>query len=205
MAHHFPYLDSELQQELKKVANDIVVKGKGILAQDEFNDGMGSLLQSVGQENTAENRRRWRELIATSPGIEKYISGIILFDETVFQKLSNGKTFPQHLKSLGIHAGIKVDRNTTHLEGSFGESSAQGLDDLLERAKAYRAAGCTFAKFRCAIRISEHEPSALSIADTAYLQARYARICQQVCFPYRHKSINVTMNCSEIGWSSARR
>lgn len=162
------------------MADEIVVRGKGILAQDDFNDGIGAQLESVGQENTAENRRRYRQMIATTPGIEKYISGVILFDETVHQKLDNGKTFPQHLKSLGIHAGVKVDRNTTDLEGTFGESSAQGLDDLLERAKAYKAAGCTFAKFRCAIRISEHEPSPLSVADTAYVQARYARICQQV-------------------------
>lgn len=181
MAHNFPYLDAALQQELKKNADAIVVVGKGILAMDDFNDGIGANLNSVGQENTEENRRKYRQTILTSPGIEKYVSGVILYDETVHQKLDNGKTFPEHLNSLGILTGAKVDRNEVNLEGASGEKTSQGLDDLLERAKAYKAAGCKFAKFRSPLRITDHEPSALAIMETAYVQARYSRICQQVC------------------------
>ena len=181
MAHQFPYLDAALQEELRRNANAIVAAGRGILAMDGFNDEIGAELKSAGQENTEENRRKYRQTILTTAGIEKYVSGVILYDETVYQKLDNGKTFPEHLNSLGILAGAKVDRNVTDLEGTHGEKTSQGLDDLLERAKAYKAAGCKFAKFRCPLRITAHEPSALSLLDTAYLQARYARICQQVC------------------------
>lgn len=180
MAHHFPYLDASLRAELNKNAEAIVVAGKGILAMDDFNEGIGYNLKSVGQENTEENRRKYRQTILTAPGIEKYVSGVILYDETVYQKLDNGKTFPDHLNSLGIMAGAKVDRNEVDLEGTFGENTSQGLDDLLKRAKAYKAAGCKFAKFRSPLRITEHEPSALCVQETAYVQARYARICQQV-------------------------
>ena len=181
MAHHFPYLDASLQQELKQVAESIVVAGKGILAMDDFNEGIGANLKAVGQENTEENRRRYREAILTTPGIEKYVAGVIFYDETVHQKVAGGKTFPQHLKSLGINPGVKVDRNEVDLEGTYGEKTSQGLDDLFQRAKAYKALGCTFAKYRSPIRISQHEPSSLSIQEAAAVQARYARICQQVC------------------------
>jgi fructose-bisphosphate aldolase class I len=180
MAHHFSYLDKSLQETLKKVANSIVVEGKGILAMDEFNDGMEANLASVGQANTAENRRKYRQAILTSPGIQNYVGGVILYDETIWQKTDAGHTFPQHLASLGINPGAKVDTNITDLEGTYGECSAQGLDDLLTRARKYKEAGCTFAKWRCSIKIGQYLPSQLSIDDTAYLQARYARICQQV-------------------------
>jgi fructose-bisphosphate aldolase class I len=189
MAHHFPYLDAALQQELKKNAEAIVVAGKGILAMDDFNEGIDANLKAIGQEGTAENRRKYRQTILTAPGIEKYVSGVILYDETVHQKLDNGKTFPEHLNSLGIFAGAKVDRNEVALEGTYGEKTSQGLDDLLERAKAYKAAGCKFAKYRSPIRISDHEPSALTLAETAYVQARYSRICQQVS----HSSLFLSM------------
>ena len=179
--HKYAELCPKLQAELKAVAESIVVPGKGILAMDEFNDGMGANLAKVNQENTPENRRRYRQAILTSPSIQNWVSGVILYDETVWQKLDSGVTFPQHLKSLGINAGAKVDTNTVDLEGGAeGELSAQGLDNLAERAKKYKEAGCTFAKWRCALKIGENQPSALSVADTAYLQARYARICQQV-------------------------
>ena len=180
MAYHFPYLDKSLQEHLKKIAESIVVDGKGILAMDDFNDGIGANLAAIGHENTEENRRKYRQTILTSPGIEKTVGGVILYDETVWQKLDSGKTFPEHLTSLGINPGAKVDTNITDLEGSYGECSAQGLDDLLSRARKYKEAGCTFAKWRCSIKIAEHLPSQLSINDTAYLQARYARVCQQV-------------------------
>lgn len=180
-AHKYAELCPKLQAELKAVAESIVVPGKGILAMDEFNDGMGDNLAAVGQENTSENRRKYRQAILTSPGIENWVGGVILYDETVWQKLDSGVTFPQHLKSLGINAGAKVDTNTVQLEGGAeGELSTQGLDNLAERAKKYKEAGCTFVKWRNAIKIGENQPSSLAVADTAYLQARYARVCQQV-------------------------
>ena len=178
MAHHYPYLNKSLQDELRKVANS--VGEKGILAMDDFNDGIGANLAAVGQENTAENRRFFRQTVLTSPGIENYVSGVILFDETIWQTTDSGTTFPQHLRQLGINPGAKVDTDLADLEGSDGEFSTQGLDDLLVRAKKYKEAGCTFVKWRSSIKIGEHLPSQQSINDTAYLQARYARICQQV-------------------------
>ena len=180
MAHHFQYLETSLQQQLKKVADSIVAEGKGILAMDEFNDGMDANFAAIGHPNNEENRRKYRQTILTSPGIEKYVSGVILYDETVWQKVDSGKTFPEHLASLGINPGAKVDTNITNLEGTHDEDSAQGLDNLLARARKYKEAGCTFAKWRCSIKIGQYLPSQLSIDDTAYLQARYARVCQQV-------------------------
>lgn len=179
MAHQFPYLDPSLQKELKAIANSIVVIGKGILAMDEFNDEMESKLKASGKSNSPEERRKYRQTILTSPGIEKFVSGVILYDETIWQKLDNGKTFPEHLNSLGIACGVKADCNVVDLEGTNGETSTQGLNDLLERAKKYKSAGCKFAKWRNALKIGPNEPSQLAIQDAAYLQARYARICQQ--------------------------
>lgn len=179
--HKYPELCPKLQAELKAVAASIIVPGKGILAMDTFNDEIGKSLAEISRENTVENRRLYRQTILTTPGIEKYVGGVILYDETIWQKLDSGVTFPQHLKSLGINAGAKVDTYVVDLEGgSPGEFSTQGLDNLAERARKYKEAGCTFAKWRNALKIDENSPSSLSVADTAYLQARYARICQQV-------------------------
>lgn len=178
--HEYKELDVTIQDELRAVAQSIVVPGKGILAMDDFNDGIGANLAKVSQENTPENRRLYRQAILTSPDIEKYVSGVILFDETVRQSVDSGVTIPQHLKSLGIHAGAKVDCDVVSLEGGQdGELSTQGLDDLAKRAREYKQLGCTFVKWRNALQITSNCPSSLAVADTAYLQARYARVCQE--------------------------
>ena len=107
MAHLWSELPSSVQDELTNVAKQIVTAGKGILAVDEFNDGAGELLAAVGQENTAENRRKFREMLFTTPDLEKYVGGVILYDETVWQKTSTGIPFPEYLASRGIVPGCQ--------------------------------------------------------------------------------------------------
>jgi len=179
MAHHYSYLDPKTAAELKAVADSIPVKGKGILAVDEFPDGIAALLNAVGLEDTAENRRDYREMLFTSPGLSQYVSGVILYDETIFQKTSSGETFPQLLGKRGMIPGCKVDENTVPLAGTDGEVATQGLTNLAERAKKYKEAGCKFAKWRAVIKIGENKPSALAIQEAAWSLARYASCCQQ--------------------------
>ena len=112
--------------------------------------------------------------------MEKYISGVILFDETVHQKADDGTPFPELLQKRGIIPGIKVDRGVVTLQGTNGESTTQGLDDLTKRCQEYYKAGCRFAKWRCVLKISEDEPSQLAILENANVLARYASCCQQV-------------------------
>lgn len=180
MAHQWSEVAESVQEELTKVAKEIVREGKGILAVDEFNEGAGELLASVGQENTAENRRKFREMLFTTPGLEKYVSGVILYDETVWQKTSTGIPFPEYLASRGIIPGVKADCDVVPLLGTDGEVTTQGLDDLLQRSKKYRKAGIRFAKWRCVLQIADNKPSPLSVNESAHVNARYAACSQQV-------------------------
>lgn len=175
------YLTPAQEQELARIAAAIVAPGKGILAADESTGSMEKRLKGINVENTAENRRLYRQLLFTADtaNLAKNISGVIFFDETFYQKTDDGTPFPQLLKSHGIIPGIKVDRGLVQLAGTDGETTTQGLDDLDARCKKYKSDGADFAKWRCALKIGNGLPSQLAIMENANVLARYASICQQ--------------------------
>lgn len=176
---HFSYLPADKQAELRKNAEAIVAPGKGILAADESTGTMGKRLQQINVENTEENRRIYRQLLFKSTDISKYISGVILFEETLYQKADDGTPFVKILQDQGIIPGIKVDKGVVDLLGTDGETTTQGLDDLGKRCAQYYKDGCRFAKWRCVLKISANNPSPLSILENANVLARYASTCQQ--------------------------
>lgn len=175
-----PYLSEETKAELARIAQAIVAPGKGILAADESTGSMTKKLGPLGLENTAENRRLYRQVLFTAdPAVANNISGVILFDETFYQKTDDGTPFPQVLKSRGIIPGIKVDKGLIKLSGTDDETTTQGLDDLDARCAQYKKDGADFAKWRCALKIGKNLPSQLAIIENANVLARYASICQQ--------------------------
>ncbi|KAG5899591.1 hypothetical protein JTB14_022919 [Gonioctena quinquepunctata] len=179
MTTHWNYPEPALQDELRKIANAIVAPGKGILAADESVSTMGKRLADIGLENTDENRRKYRQLLFTTcTTVGDYISGVILFHETLYQKADDGTPFPELLKQRGIIPGIKVDTGVVPLFGTNDECTTQGLDDLAKRCAQYKKDGCHFAKWRCVLKINEHTPSLTSLIENANVLARYASICQ---------------------------
>ncbi|BHF64807.1 hypothetical protein SprV_0200781400 [Sparganum proliferum] len=174
------YLTESKEKELRDIANAICHPGKGILAADESVSTIGKRFKSINLENTEENRRRYRELLfSTDPSVANYISGVILFHDTVFQKTSDKKPMLSLLKARGIIPGIKVDTGVVPLAGTFGEGTTQGLDNLAERCATYKKEGCDFAKWRCVLKISDRTPSYQAMMENANVLARYAVICQQ--------------------------
>lgn len=169
----------KFKDELIKNANYIVRKGKGLLAADESTGTIGKRFKTINVENTEENRRAYRELLVTTPDLEKYISGMIMYDETVYQKTKDGKRFTEILKEKGIFPGIKLDTGTVSIINSHNETFTQGLDNLGERCKKYYQEGCRFAKWRAVLRISKDTPSTNAMKENAAGLARYAIICQE--------------------------
>ncbi|SEO59326.1 class I fructose-bisphosphate aldolase [Nitrosovibrio sp. Nv6] len=166
--------------ELKSVAEAIVAKQKGILAADESNPTIKKRFDSIEVESTEENRRRYREILFTTDGIERYISGVILFDETLRQSSRDGTPFARLLSSRGIIPGIKVDKGAKALALYPGNKVTEGLDGLRDRLAEYKQLGAKFAKWRAVIEIDEHEvPSAYAIRANAHALARYAALCQE--------------------------
>ncbi|KAK5638018.1 hypothetical protein RI129_012313 [Pyrocoelia pectoralis] len=179
MTTYFNYPPPALQDELRKIANAIVAPGKGILAADESVNTMGKRLSDIGLENTDDNRRKYRQLLfTTDKSIGDYISGVILFHETLYQKADDGTPFVELLKQRGIIPGIKVDTGVVTLFGSEDECTTQGLDDLGKRCAQYKKDGCHFAKWRCVLKIGKNTPSYQAILENANVLARYASICQ---------------------------
>lgn len=175
------YLNASESKELADIANRIVAKGKGILAADESTGTIGKRFNAIQVDNVEENRRLYRQLLfQTDNEISNYISGVILYEETLYQKTDDGIPFVKVLKQKGIVPGIKVDKGTVNLAATNQETTTQGLDGLAERCKKYKADGADFAKWRCTLKIGEHEPSSLSLIENANVLARYASICQQV-------------------------
>merc|ERR1712216_201164 len=164
-------------EELIATANTIASAGRGILAMDESNGTCGLRLDSIGVENTEDNRRAYRELLVTTPGLGEYISGAIMFEETLYQSGKGGKTFVDTLKEQNIVPGIKVDKGLVPMANSNGESWCQGLDGLAERCAEYYKQGARFAKWRSVVNISAG-PSDKALQDCAYGLARYAAIAQ---------------------------
>lgn len=173
------YASAEKKAELARIAAAIVAPGKGILAADESTGSMVKRMASINTENSEENRRLYRQLLFTADeNLGNYISGVILFDETFYQKTDDGIPFPQFLKSKGIIPGIKVDKGLIPLAGTNGETTTQGLDDLEARCAKYKKEGADFAKWRCTLKIGNNLPSQLAIIENANVLARYASICQ---------------------------
>lgn len=173
----------DFRAELIKTAASIASPGlgKGILAIDESTKTIGSRFQGIKVENTEENRRKYRELLFTAPGIEKFISGVILYDETFYQKTKDGTRFVDLLKSKGILAGVKVDTGIKPLYQTNGETVTQGIDDLDTRVQNYYANGARFAKWRGVLHIKDTvggTPSDVAITENVNTLARYASICQ---------------------------
>ena len=164
--------------ELHAVAHKMVEKGKGILAADESTPTCTKRFESIGTESTAESRNIYRNMLFTAEKIEKYISGVILFDETFHQKeLSSGLTFPEYLTSKDILPGIKVDQGLEDFGSN--EKITKGLDGLSERLGKYYALGARFAKWRAVITIGNNIPSDDCITKNAEILAKYAQKCQQ--------------------------
>jgi fructose-bisphosphate aldolase class I len=168
---------TKYDEELIKTANTIASKGRGILAMDESNATCGKRLDSIGVENTEENRRAYRELLITAPGLGQYISGAILFEETLYQSTKAGVTFVDVMNKAGIVPGIKVDKGLVPLANSNGESWCMGLDGLDKRCAEYYKAGARFSKWRSVVSIPAG-PSMIALRDCAYGLARYAAIAQ---------------------------
>ena len=165
--------------ELIANAAYIGTPGKGILAADESTGTIGKRLSSINVENVETNRRALRELLFCTPGALQYLSGVILFEETLYQKTASGKPFVDVLKEGGVLPGIKVDKGTVELAGTNGETTTQGLDGLAQRCQQYYAAGARFSKWRAVLKIGPTEPSQLAINENANGLARYAIICQE--------------------------
>ena len=165
--------------ELEKIAKQMVAKGKGILAADESTGTMTKRLSSVNVESTPENRLRFRETLFSAEGMKNHIGGVILYDETIKQKTSSGKSIPELIKSFGSIPGIKVDTGAKKLAGSPEEKITEGLDGLRERLAEYYKLGARFTKWRAVYNISDKYPSELAIKSNANALARYAALVQE--------------------------
>ena len=166
-------------ENLESVAKRLVAPGKGILAADESSGTIEKRLKSVNVPSTEENRRAYREVLFTTKGAGDFISGVILFDETIRQKTRDGRSFVEALEQQGIIPGIKVDKGAKAMANFPGEKITEGLDGLRERLKEYRQLGARFAKWRAVITIGDGIPTRSCIDANAEALARYAALCQE--------------------------
>ncbi|GIV78352.1 MAG: fructose-bisphosphate aldolase [Litorilinea sp.] len=165
--------------ELEATARALVAPGKGILAADESTGTIKKRFDTIHLESTPETRRAYRELLFTTDGVEEFISGVILYDETIRQQAQDGTPLPQVLSRRGIIPGIKVDKGAKDLAGFPGEKVTEGLDGLRERLAEYRDLGARFAKWRAVIDIGDGIPTRTCIMANAHALARYAALCQE--------------------------
>ena len=165
-------------EQLPIIAQSLVADGKGILAADESNGTCTQRFQKLGIPSTADSRRDYREMLFSTPGLNAFISGAILYDETIRQSTRVGRPIPQLLQAQGIIPGIKVDTGAKPLAGTSGEKITEGLDGLRERVAEYYNLGARFAKWRAVIAIDGGLPSRYCLETNAHALARYARLCQ---------------------------
>ena len=165
--------------EIENIAKQIVAKGKGILAADESTGTMTKRLSGVNVQSSSENRLKFRETLFSAEGMKSFIGGVILYDETIKQKTSSGKTIPDLIKSFGSIPGIKVDTGAKVLAGSPEEKITEGLDGLRERLKKYYELGARFTKWRGVYNIGKKYPSELAINSNAHALARYSALVQE--------------------------
>ena len=167
------------KQTLETTARAIVASGKGILAADESSPTIKKRFSSIGVESTQATRRAYRDLLFTTPGVEAFISGVILFDETMRQATDTDVRFPQYLIQRGIIPGIKVDKGAKPLAGFEDEKITEGLDGLRRRLSEYREMGARFAKWRAVIPMGHEIPTTFGLKANAHALARYAALCQE--------------------------
>jgi fructose-bisphosphate aldolase class I len=167
------------RSELETIARAMVAKGKGILAADESSGTIKKRFDGIKLDSTEEARRTYREMLFTTPGAAEYISGVILYDETLRQKTKDGTPFPAYLNKLGILPGIKVDMGAKPLTNFPNETITEGLDGLRERLAEYHQLGARFAKWRAVIDIAADIPTQFAIDANAHALARYAALCQE--------------------------
>ncbi|MCZ6917993.1 MAG: fructose-bisphosphate aldolase class I [Gemmatimonadetes bacterium] len=165
--------------DLASTAQAIVAPGKGILAADESHPTIEKRFKGIGTPSTEDNRRAYRQLLFTTEGMEQFISGVILFDETLRQQADDGTPLGEVLSNRGVIPGIKVDKGAKALAGHAGEKVTEGLDGLRDRLAEYRGLGARFAKWRAVITIGDGIPSRACIAANAHALARYAALCQE--------------------------
>src|SRR6266513_1860072 len=166
-------------KNLESIARKLVAAGKGILAADESSPTIEKRLKSIGVVSTEENRRWYREILFTTAGVGEFISGVILFDETIRQKTRDDRTFVEALEQQGIIPGIKVDKGAKPMANFPGEKITEGLDGLRKRLAEYRQLGARFAKWRAVISIGDKIPTRRCIETNAELLARYAALSQE--------------------------
>ena len=177
-------MSNNYTQELKKTAQSMVAEGKGLLAMDESTGTANQRFEKLGIPTTEEKRREYRELILTTPNLSDFISGAILYDETIHQAASSGIPFIQVMKDVGMIPGIKLDKGAKPLAGHPNERVTEGLDELRDRIAEYYAMGARFAKWRAVITIGKDDadkniPSQGCIEANAHALARYAALCQE--------------------------
>ena len=170
---------SDFAKELEQTARTMVAAGKGILAIDESSPTIKKRFDTINIESTEENRRAYRDLLITAPGANEFISGMILYDETIRQSTTDGTPFPKALIDQGIMPGIKVDMGAKNLAGHSDEKVTEGLDGLRQRLAEYRELGAKFAKWRAVITIGDLMPSTACIEANAHALSRYAALCQE--------------------------
>lgn len=175
MTHLLPNIQTELAKTIQQMASP----GKGLLAADESTPTITKRFTALGIPCNEQTRHDYREMLLSTPDINKYISGVILYEETLNQKTSQGNSFAELLMQQNIVPGIKVDKGLIHLAGTVDENVTQGLDGLPERLADYKSKGARFAKWRAVYAISKTTPSWLAVITNAEVLARYAAICQE--------------------------
>jgi fructose-bisphosphate aldolase class I len=169
----------EHEEELRRTAEEIVADGRGILAADESTGTIKKRFDSIELESTEESRRAYRDMLFTTPGLGEFVSGVILYDETIRQQAADGTPFPKLLTKSGMIPGIKVDTGAKPLAFSPEETVTEGLDGLRERFQEYRELGARFAKWRAVITIGEGLPTDDCLRVNAHALARYAALSQE--------------------------
>lgn len=167
------------KQLLQETANQMVSAGKGVLAIDESTGTCTKRFDALGVESTEQSRRDYRHMLISTPDLGNYVSGVIMYDETLRQKSKEGKSFIEVLKEQGILAGIKVDTGTKDMALFEGEKVTEGLDGLKERLEKYSNLGAKFAKWRAVITITDKTPTDANLVANAHGLARYAALCQE--------------------------
>ncbi|PLP99511.1 class I fructose-bisphosphate aldolase [Cupriavidus pauculus] len=165
--------------ELQATVEALVQAGKGLLAADESGPTIAKRFQRIGVESNEESRRAWRSLLLSTPGLGEFISGVILYDETLGQHADDGTPLPALAARQGIVPGIKVDKGKLALAGAPGEEITEGLDGLGKRLAGYRQQGARFAKWRAVFNVSDKLPGRLALEANAQTLASYAAICQE--------------------------
>src|SRR5215210_5855876 len=168
-----------MEHQLEQTARALVAEGKGILAADESDGTIKKRFDSIDVESTEDNRRAYRELLFATEGAEEFISGVILYDETLRQSAADGTPFPKLLESRGVIPGIKVDKGAKPLALAGDETITEGLDGLRERLSEYRELGARFAKWRATYSIGGGKPSEYCVWTNAHALARYAALCEE--------------------------